>query len=87
MINYMAQRCHELLNAYHTFFVTSSPLTRVAQKFYNFVPAFQKLSKGGTEIVQACHSCRMVGFCASTALAFVLGVELFDYVGMGRGVI
>ena len=47
---------------------------------YNFVAAIQKLSKGGTEIVQACDSCCMPGFCASIVLAFILGVELFDYV-------
>ena len=70
--------------AYHTFFVSSYPLTRVGQRFYNFVPAFQKLSKGGIEIVQACDSCRVPGLCASIALAFILGVELFDYVVDGR---
>ena len=63
-INYLSQRCHELSKA----------------RFYNFVPAFQKLSKGGTEIVQACDSCRMPGFCGSIVLAFILGVELVDYV-------
>ena len=77
VINYLAQRCHKLSKAYHTFSVSSSPLTRVGQRFYNFVPAFQKLSKGGTEIVQACGSCRVPGFCASIALAFILGVELW----------
>ena len=41
--------------------------------------AFRKLPKGGTEIVQACDSCRMAGFCASIVLAFILRVELFDY--------
>ena len=84
VINYSAQRCHKLSKAYHTFSVSSTPLTRVGQRFFNFVPAFQKLSKGGTEIVQACDSCRVPGFCASIALAFILGVELFDYVVDGR---
>ena len=49
-------------------------------RWYNFVPAFRKLSKGGTEIVQVCHSCCMPEFCASIVLAFILGVELFDHV-------
>ena len=49
-------------------------------RFYNFVPAFQKLSKGGNEIVQACSSCWMPGFCTSIGFVFILGVELFDYV-------
>ena len=47
--------------------------------------AFRKLSKGGTEIVQACDSCRMAGFCASIVLAFILRVELFDYGVDGGG--
>ena len=63
VINYFSQRCHELSKA----------------SFYNIVPAFQKLSKGGTKIVQACDSCHMLGFCAGIAFAFILGVELFDY--------
>ena len=48
-------------------------------------PAFQKLSKGGTEIFQACGSCCMPGVCASIVLAFISGVELFDYVVDGGG--
>ena len=47
--------------------------------------AFRKLPKGGTEIVQACDSCRMAGFCASIVLAFILRVELFDYGVDGGG--
>ena len=47
---------------------------------YNFVPAFRKLSKGGTEIVHTCVSCRIPGFCTSIVFAFISGVELFDYV-------
>ena len=43
------------------------------------------LSKGGTEIVQAYDSCCVPRFCASIALAFILGVKLFDYVLDGRG--
>ena len=80
VINCLAQRCHKLSKAYHTFSISSSLLTRVGQRFYNFVPAFQKLSKDGTEIAQACDSCRMAGFYGSIALAFILGVELFGYV-------
>ena len=37
------------------------------------------MSKGGTEIIQACDSCQMPGFCASIVLAFILGVELSHY--------
>ena len=37
------------------------------------------MSKGGTEIDQACDSCRMPGFCAIIVLAFTWGVKLFDY--------
>ena len=61
VINYLSQRCHKVSKVYHTFLVSSSLLTRVGQRFDNFVPAFQKLSKGGTEIVQACDSCRVPG--------------------------
>ena len=54
-------------------------------RWYNFVP-FQKLSKGRTEIVQACDSCCMPGFCANIVLTFILGVESFDYaVDRGEG--
>ena len=77
--NYLAQRFHKLSECYHMFSV-SLLLTRVGQRFYNFVPAFQKLPKGGTEVVQACDSCCVPGLCASIALAFISGVELFDYV-------
>ena len=38
------------------------------------------MSKGGIEILQACESCGMPGFCASIVIAFILGVEFFDYV-------
>ena len=79
VINYLAQRCHKLSKAYDMFSVSSFLLMGVAQRFYNFVPAFQKLSKDGTDIVQACGSCCVPRFCASIALAF-LGVELPDYV-------
>ena len=44
------------------------------------------MSKGGTEIVQACDGCCVPRFCASIALAFVLGVELPDYVVDGGSV-
>ena len=50
-----------------------------------------KLLKGGSETVRACESCRVPGFCALIVLAFILGVELFDYmvdggtVGLGGG--
>ena len=60
----MSKRCHKLSKT----------------RWYNFVPAFKNLSKGGTEIFQACGSCRMPGFCASIVLVFILRVELFDYV-------
>ena len=43
--------------------------------------SFFKLSKGGTEIVQACDNCFMPGFCRRIVLAFISGVELFDYRG------
>ena len=44
------------------------------------------VTEGGTEIVQACDSCRMPGLCASIVLAFISGVELFNYVvDGGRG--
>ena len=86
VINYLAQRCHKLWKAYHTLSISPSPLTRVGQRFYNFVPVFQKLSKRGTEIAQACDSCRVSGFCGSIALAFILGVELFYYVVDGVGI-
>ena len=65
VIKYLSQRCHQLSKA----------------RFNNFVPAFQKLSKGGTEIVQARDSCRMPGFCASIVFAFSLGVELRGRLG------
>ena len=80
VINYLAQRCHKLLKPYDTFSIPSSSLTSVGKRFYNFAPAFQKLRKGGVDFVQACDSCCVPGFCASTALAFILGVKLFDYV-------
>ena len=35
---------------------------------------------GGTEIVQACNSCHVPGFCANIVLAFISEEELFDYV-------
>ena len=63
VINYFSQRFHEL----------SKP------GCYNFVPAFWKLSKGRTKIVQACDNSLMPGFYASKVLAFILGVKLFDY--------
>ena len=80
VMNYLVQRWNKLSNAYHTFSMSSSLLTRVGQRFYKFVPAFQKLSKGGTETVQTCDSCCVSGFYASITLVFILGVELFDYV-------
>ena len=64
VFNYLPQRYYELSKA----------------RFYNFVPAFRKLPKGGTEIVQACDSYHMSWFCASVVLAFISGVGLFDYV-------
>ena len=76
----MTQQYYKLSKAFHMFTVSSSPLKRVGQRFYNFVPAFQKLPKGGIGIVQACDSYHVSGFCASIALAFILWVELFDYV-------
>ena len=47
-------------------------------------PAFQKLWKDGTETIQACDSCFTPGLCASIVIAFILGVDLFDYVTDGR---
>ena len=47
--------------------------------------SFLKADKSGTEIDQACNSCCIPGFCASIVLAFISGVELFDYVVDGRG--
>ena len=47
--------------------------------------SFLKADKSGTEIVQACNSCCIPGFCASIVHAFISGVELFDYVVDGRG--
>ena len=61
MINYLSWRCHNLSKA----------------RWYNFIPVFWKLSKGGTEVAEACDSCCIPGFCASIVLAFILGVELF----------
>ena len=54
VINYLLQRFHKQSKA----------------RWCSFVPAFQKLSKGGTEI----------DLHASIVLAFISGVELFDYV-------
>ena len=85
VINYLAYRYHKMSKASHTFSGSPSPLTRIGQRFYNFAPAFQKLSKGGTEIIQARDSCRVPGFCASNSLAFTLWVESFDYVVDGEG--
>ena len=72
----MSQALKSLLHVFRLFF----PVNKGWTKFYNFVPAFQKLPKGSTQIVQACDSCHAPGFGASMALAFILGVELFDYV-------
>ena len=47
--------------------------------------SFLKADKSGPEIDQACNSCCIPGFCASIVLAFISGVELFDYVVDGRG--
>ena len=63
LLQILSQRCHELSKS----------------RWYNFVSAFRKLSVGGTEIAQAWDSCRMPGFCISIVFAFILGVELFDY--------
>ena len=46
--------------------------------------SFLRLAKGGTEIEQACGNCRIPGFCESIVLAFIWGVELFDYVVDGE---
>ena len=43
--------------------------------------SFFKLSKGGTEIAQACNNCLMPGFCRRIVLDFISRVELFDYRG------
>ena len=40
-------------------------------RFYNFVSAFQKLPKIGTEIIHACDSFLITG-CTSITFAFIL---------------
>ena len=64
---------HKPSKAYHMLSVSSFQLTRVGQRFFNFVPAFQKLSKGETEIVQACDRCHVPGFCAFLLLFWEWG--------------
>ena len=46
---------------------------------------FLKAVKGGTETVQTCESYCMPGVCAGIVLAFISGVELFDYIVHGGG--
>ena len=70
VIKYLSWMCHELSKA----------------RSYHFVPAFWNLSKGGPEIVEGCDSCSMPQFCTIIVLAFISGVELFDYVSWGGGI-
>ena len=48
------------------------------------LPHCSSFSKSGTEIAQTSGSCCMPEFCASNILAFIMSVELFDYVVDGR---
>ena len=57
-------------------------------RWYIFVSAFRKLSKGRTEVFQACDSWCMLGiFCARIILAFILRVELFNNVVDGENLL